>query len=78
MNRRFDKLGRINLPKEMRDELGLGEPGAEAKIELVDDKIIVSNPNQEDEFENWLTDYILRTESVEANNILVKYQELKK
>lgn len=78
VNRKFDALGRISLPKEMRDKLGLNEPGAEANIELVDDKIIVTNPNQEDSFENWLMDYILRSESVEAKNILVKYQELKK
>lgn len=78
MNRRFDKLGRINLPKEMRDKIGLGEPDSEAMIELVDDKIIVSNPNQEDPFENWLIDYILMSESNDAKNILVKYQELKK
>lgn len=78
MNRKFDKLGRINLPKEMRNKIGLGESGAEAMIELVEDKIIITNPEQEDQFENWLCDYILRTESIEAKNILVKYQELKK
>lgn len=78
MNRKFDKLGRINLPKEMRDKIGLGEPGSEAFIEMNKDMIMITNPNQEDKFENWLCDYILRTESVEAKNILVKYQELKK
>lgn len=78
MNRKFDKLGRINLPKEMRDKIGLGEPGSEANIELVGDKIIITNPNKEDPFENYLIDYILRTESIEARDILIKYQELKK
>lgn len=78
MNRKFDKLGRIVIPKEMRDKLGLGEPESEAMINLVGDKIIVTNPNQEDPFENWLIDYILRTESNEVKDILVKYQELKK
>lgn len=78
MNRKFDKLGRLVIPIEMRDKLDLNKPGSEAKIELVGDKIIVSNPNQVDDFGNWLTDYILRTESTEAKNILVKYQELKK
>ena len=78
MNRKFDKLGRIVIPKEMRDKVGLDEPGSEAKIDLVDDNIIITNPNFNDLFENWLCDYILRTESIEAKNILIKYQELKK
>lgn len=43
MNREIDKLGRIVLPKEMRDAIGL-ENEAEAHIELHDDKIIVTNP----------------------------------
>lgn len=77
MNRKFDKLGRIVIPKEMRDKLGL-EDGSEANIELIEDKIIITNPNKEDEFENWICDYILRTESVEGRNIYMKYQELKK
>ena len=79
MNRNFDKLGRIVIPKEMRDKLGLVEPGAEANIELIGDKIIkITNPKFEDKFELWLKDYILRTESFEANKIYEKYQELKK
>lgn len=78
MNRKFDKLGRIVIPKEMRDKIDLGEAGSEAKIELIDNKIIITNPNQEDKFELWLKDYILMSESVEANKIYEKYQELKK
>lgn len=78
MNRKFDKLGRLVIPKEMRDKLGLGEPGAEAYIELVDNKIIVTNPKAEDKFEKWLNDYILRTESRDAHIIHSAYQELKK
>lgn len=79
MNRKFDKLGRIVIPKEMRDKLDLGEPESEAKIELIGDKIIkITNPNQEDKFELWLKDYILMSESVEANKIYEKYKKLKK
>lgn len=77
MNRKFDKLGRIVIPKEMRDKLGL-EHGSEAKIELIENKIIITNPKQEDEFEKWLNDYILRTESTDAHIIHTAYQELKK
>lgn len=44
MNRKFDKLGRIVIPKEMRNKLGL-KNGDEATIELVDNKIVISNVN---------------------------------
>lgn len=47
MNRKFDDLGRIVIPKEMRDKIGL-KNGDEATIELVGDKIIISNINN-----NW-------------------------
>lgn len=77
MNRKFDKLGRIVIPKEMRDKLGL-EDGSEAKIELAGDEIIITNPNTNDPFGDWLCDYILRTESVDAGRIYDKYRELKK
>lgn len=78
MNRKFDKLGRIVIPKEMRDKIGLGKAGSEAKIELVDNKIIITNPNQEDEFENWLKDEVLITENEKLEYVYRKYRELKK
>ena len=81
MNRKFDKLGRIVIPKEMRDKLRLGESGSEAKIELINDKIIVSNPNQEDEFDNYLAD--LYDNETKENKLLIQeiyktYKTLKK
>ena len=79
MNRKFDKLGRLVIPKEMRDKLGLGEPGSEAKIELVDNKIIVTNPKQEDKFEEWLKEKDTQGyEKLYLEDILLKYIELKK
>lgn len=45
MNRSIDNLGRIVLPKEMRDKLGL-KNGDEAFIELNNNKIVVSNPSK--------------------------------
>lgn len=77
MNRNLDNLGRIVIPKEMRKKLGLNN-GDEVKIELVNDKVVVSNPNQDDPFEDWLSDYVLRTEMPEVELIHKKYQELKK
>lgn len=44
MNRKIDDLGRLSIPKEMRDKIGLVN-GKEAHIELLEDKIIVSNPD---------------------------------
>lgn len=47
MNRKFDDLGRISIPKEMRDKVGLSN-GSEAKIELIGNKIIITNPSEFD------------------------------
>lgn len=77
MNRKIDNNNRLVIPKEMYNALDL-KSGDEVNIDLVDDKIIITNPNQEDKFENWLRDQILMTESSEAKQIFVKYQELKK
>lgn len=78
MNRKFDKLGRIVIPKEMRDKLGLGKPGSEAKIELANDKIIISNPGT-DKFEDWLIEKDNNGyEKLYLEDVLLKYQELKK
>lgn len=77
MIREIDKNGRCVIPKEMRKALGL-ENSDSIKFELVGNKIIITNPDELDPFDNWLNNYILRTESSEAKNIYVKYQELKK
>jgi len=78
MNRKFDKLGRIVIPKEMRDKLGL-EDGSEAKIELIGEEIIITNPRQEDKFENWLNEkFNSGYEKLYLEDILLKYLELKK
>ena len=47
-------MGRISIPKEMRDKLGLGNAGAEAAIELIGDEIKISNPTRVDSYETWL------------------------
>lgn len=45
MNRKFDKMGRIVLPKEMRDKLGF-EVDSEATITLEDDAIVIRNASK--------------------------------
>lgn len=75
--RRIDELGRIVIPKEIRKQLKINANDP-VNIECTGDNIVITNPNQTDRFGDWLTDYTLRTESIEAKNILVKYQELKK
>jgi len=78
MNRKFDKLGRLSIPKEMRDKIGIGEPGTEANIELIDNKIIITNPDQVDEFEEWLKEIqLINDDDKTINWILDKYLELK-
>lgn len=83
MNRKFDKLGRIVIPKEMRDKLRLGEPGSEAFIKMSDDMIVISNPKQEDEFKKYLENLYdsynpIRSEAKLIKDIYMKYTELKK
>lgn len=77
MNRKIDRNNRLVIPKEMYDALGLTS-GDDVNIELSGDMIIITSANKEDKFENWLYDYILRTESDEAGRIYNKYQEFKK
>lgn len=47
MKRHFDEMGRIVIPKEMREELDFGINDF-AEIELIDNKIILSNPKNID------------------------------
>ena len=53
MNRKIDDLGRMVIPKEMRDELNI-KTGDKLKIELVGKKIMVSKAN--DKFDDYLTE----------------------
>lgn len=80
MKRHFDELGRIVIPKEMREALDLG-PFDYAEIELINNKIVISNPENNDkqkqfeflmERENKLQriEYILKNiKSVEIEDI---------
>lgn len=44
MLRKIDDLGRVVIPSEMRNELGI-EPNQELDIEKVGNKIIITNPS---------------------------------
>lgn len=44
-----DDRGRVLIPKEIRDRLGLG-PGTEARIEVEGDKLIITPPVPPDRF----------------------------
>lgn len=62
MNRKIDNLGRISIPKEMRDKIGLAN-GDEVKLESSGDKIILSNPNNFD-----LEEYIMQQIEISKDN----------
>lgn len=47
MYRNIDDLGRLTIPIDMRNKLGI-ENGSEVKVELVANKIIVTNPKEID------------------------------
>lgn len=40
---KLDKLGRFVIPKVLREVLGI-KPDGEIKLELVDDKLIITKP----------------------------------
>lgn len=68
MIRKFDDLGRISIPKEMRDKLGLAN-GGEAKIELAGRKIVVSNPDELD-LEKYLHEKLEALDDIEQNDYI--------
>lgn len=47
MKRKMDKLGRLVIPKEMREELNMQE-GKDVDIKLESNKIILTNPDDID------------------------------
>lgn len=47
MKRHFDELGRIVIPKEMREVLDFGINDY-AEIELINNKIVLTNPENND------------------------------
>lgn len=47
MQRNIDNLGRVVIPKEMRKQLGVNN-GDPVNIELVDNKVILTNPSEVD------------------------------
>lgn len=63
MIRKFDSLGRIVIPKEMRKKLGFEEV-SEAKIKLKDNAIIIKNPKNFD-----LKEYIKEIQLKEDTSI---------
>lgn len=44
MNRRIDELGRLCIPKEMRNKLGIKDNDP-VNIECIENKIIITNPD---------------------------------
>ena len=57
MKRVLDNLGRVCIPIEFRRALNI-EDGQEIEISLVDNQIIITNPNYKDEFEDWLEECV--------------------
>lgn len=79
MIRKFDGLGRIVIPKEMRTSVGLKE-GSSANIVQEGNKIIISNPNDDDKFIDYLDDLYKSTDEKTKEllqKITKKYVEYK-
>lgn len=47
MNRKIDELGRLCIPKEMRNKLGIKDNDP-VNIECIENKIIITNPSEVD------------------------------
>lgn len=47
MNRKIDELGRLVIPKEMRNKLGIKDNDP-VNIECIENKIIITNPSEID------------------------------
>ena len=80
MKKNIDELGRILIPKIIREQLGISV-GEELNLEAKDEKIIISKVH--DEFEEYLKSLYeeMADDSVYqklVKNIYLKYAELKK
>lgn len=81
MNRKIDDLGRIVIPSEMRKHIGI-KNGQDVNVELVDNKVIISNPNNNsilDKLEQWLESdevELLHTPTIEV--VLKKIELLRR
>lgn len=58
MNRKIDNLGRITIPSEMREQLKI-EANENVKIEIKGKKIIITNPNDDFDIEQYIKEEIL-------------------
>ena len=80
MIRHIDDLGRLVLPKEWRTKLKLNA-GDDVNMELDCDKIIITNPNLKDEFEDLLVRLVNKNtgdNKILLEDILESYRTLKK
>ena len=58
MNRKLDNLGRVTIPVEMREQLGLAS-GENVKLEIKGKKIIITNPKDDFDIEQHIKEVIL-------------------
>lgn len=76
MEKRIDNLGRIVIPREMRKSIGV-EDGDNVTIELIDNKIVISNPSENDEFLNFLNEFKINHDSELCVQIENEYKRIK-
>lgn len=77
VTKKIDNLGRIVIPSEMRDKLDV-ENGEAVNIELVDNKIIITNPEDSDPFLVYLNGLSLNHNNVELHSTIVnEYKRIK-
>lgn len=67
---KLDDKGRLIIPKKMREKIGLSA-GSEVNIEMKDNSIILTNPNDEDKFVEYLNKMISRCVNEDVEQYLV-------
>lgn len=71
MYRKIDTTGRICIPSEMREKINL-DINSEVKIDLVGDKIVVTNSKKEDNLSLLKNKAKLFLEEPENKDLLIK------
>lgn len=71
MYRKIDTTGRICIPSEMREKINL-DINSEVKIELVGDKIVVTNSKKEDNLSLLKNKAKLFLQEPENKDLLIK------
>lgn len=76
MQKRIDNLGRIVIPAEYRNAIGVNDNG-DINIELVEDKIIITNPKNDERIKR-IKDKLEDVQETYKKTIIIKDRDFLK